>query len=144
MTSPSSGSVWSYLGLWGDRLMRHWLFYLGVPYPPINGSTQQVYETILSELELADELGFYGAFFGEHHSTPNLAIIPNPLMFAAVAAQRTRRLRLGPACIVVPQHNPVRVAEDVAMADALAGGRLEVSLCRGHHPYEFSRLGVDF
>jgi alkanesulfonate monooxygenase SsuD/methylene tetrahydromethanopterin reductase-like flavin-dependent oxidoreductase (luciferase family) len=123
--------------------MRHWLFYLGVPYPPVDGSTREVYETMLSELELADQLGFYGAFFGEHHSTPNYAIIPNPLIFAAVAAQRTRRLRLGPACIVLPQHNPVRVAEDIAMVDALTRGRLEVSLCRGHHPFEFGRLGVD-
>lgn len=124
--------------------MKHWLFYLGVPFPPVTGETKDVYETVLSELEVADYLGYTGAWFAEHHSTPNYATFASPLVFVAAAAQRTKSLRLGTACIVLPLHNPVRVAEEIGMVDALSGGRLEVGLCRGSHRFEYERLGVDF
>jgi alkanesulfonate monooxygenase SsuD/methylene tetrahydromethanopterin reductase-like flavin-dependent oxidoreductase (luciferase family) len=122
--------------------MRHWLFFLGNPrseeVPPAI-----TYGEIVSECVLADELGYHGAWVGEHHWIPNNAVVPNPLLLCAAVAQATRRLRLGPGCIVLPLHNPHRVAEDIAMLDAISGGRLDVVLCRGDHEFEYRSIGVD-
>src|SRR5205807_6935221 len=61
----------------------------------------------------------------------------------AIAA-RTHRIRLGAGCVVLPLHNPIRVAEDISMLDALSGGRVELALCRGDHPYEYESLDIPF
>ena len=46
-----------------------------------------------------------------------------------------------PSAVVLPLHHPLIVAEEIATADMLSGGRLNVSLCHGDKPYEFERLG---
>jgi alkanesulfonate monooxygenase SsuD/methylene tetrahydromethanopterin reductase-like flavin-dependent oxidoreductase (luciferase family) len=56
-------------------------------------------------------------------------------------AARTKRIRVGTAVLVVPLHDPRLLAEQVAMADVLTEGRLEVGLGRGYQPYEFERFG---
>jgi alkanesulfonate monooxygenase SsuD/methylene tetrahydromethanopterin reductase-like flavin-dependent oxidoreductase (luciferase family) len=58
------------------------------------------------------------------------------------AARETRRVRLGTAVLVLPFWHPLRVAEDIAMADQLTDGRLDVGVARGYQPYEFARFGV--
>jgi len=64
-------------------------------------------------------------------------------MLAAALGQRTTRIRIGTAVVVLPLHHPVRLAEDIAQADQLTGGRLEVGLGRGYAPYEFAPFGLD-
>ena len=65
-------------------------------------------------------------------------------MLAAAIGQATRRLRVGAASIVVPLHNPVRVAEDIRLLEWLTSGRAEVAFARGDHPYEYEALGIDY
>lgn len=121
--------------------MKHWLFFLGNPRsedtPPA-----VTYREIVEECLLADRLGFHGAWVGEHHWIPNNAVVPNPLLMCAVIAQATSRLRVAPGCVVLPLHNPHRVAEDIAMVDAISGGRLDVVLCRGDHEFEYASIGA--
>jgi alkanesulfonate monooxygenase SsuD/methylene tetrahydromethanopterin reductase-like flavin-dependent oxidoreductase (luciferase family) len=120
--------------------MRIWTFLIGQRSSDRTGF-EEIYRNLLEEAELAERLGYHGVLLAEHHFT-NYCAIPNPLMLAAAVGQRTSRVRIGTAVIVLPLHNPVRVAEDVAQADQLTGGRLEIGLGRGYAPYEFTPLGL--
>jgi alkanesulfonate monooxygenase SsuD/methylene tetrahydromethanopterin reductase-like flavin-dependent oxidoreductase (luciferase family) len=120
--------------------MRIWTFLIGQRISDRTGF-DEIYRNLLQDAELAERLGYHGVLLAEHHFT-NYCAIPNPLMLAAAVGQRTSRIRIGSAVIVLPLHNPVRVAEDIAQADQLTGGRLEVGLGRGYAPYEFTPLGV--
>src|SRR5919206_1183770 len=99
------------------------------------------YEERLRMLELADRSGFYGYHLAEHHAT-ELSTVPSPNLFLAAAAQRTRRLRLGPLSVILPLYNPLRLLEEICMLDQLSQGRLEVGIGRGSSPYEGLRFGV--
>jgi alkanesulfonate monooxygenase SsuD/methylene tetrahydromethanopterin reductase-like flavin-dependent oxidoreductase (luciferase family) len=101
----------------------------------------QIYEQRLQFLEAADAAGFYCYHVAEHHMTP-LGMAPSPGIFLAAAAQRTRRLRLGPLVYLLPLYNPLRLIEEICMLDNLSGGRLDVGVGRGISPYELGYFGV--
>jgi alkanesulfonate monooxygenase SsuD/methylene tetrahydromethanopterin reductase-like flavin-dependent oxidoreductase (luciferase family) len=103
---------------------------------------QQLYEERLQLLEVADAAGFFCYHLAEHHATP-LGMAPSPALFLAAAAQRTRRIRLGPLVYILPLYNPLRLIEEVCMLDHLSGGRLELGVGRGVTPYELGYFGVD-
>lgn len=94
--------------------------------------------------KLADEIGFDSVWTIEHHFTP-YTMVTNPLQLLTYIAGVTKRVHLGSMVVVLPWHNPVRVAEDVAMLDALLGPDREI-ICgvgRGLGRREYSGLGVD-
>ena len=68
---------------------------------------------------------------------------PSPALFLTAAAQRTRRIRLGPLVYLLPLYHPLRLIEEVCMLDHLSGGRLELGIGRGVSPYELGYFGVD-
>jgi alkanesulfonate monooxygenase SsuD/methylene tetrahydromethanopterin reductase-like flavin-dependent oxidoreductase (luciferase family) len=105
-------------------------------------SVQQLYEDRLQLLEAADAAGFFCYHVAEHHGTP-LGMAPSPALFLAAAAQRTRRIRLGPLVYLLPLYDPLRLIEEVCMLDHLSGGRLELGIGRGVSPYELGCFGVD-
>jgi alkanesulfonate monooxygenase SsuD/methylene tetrahydromethanopterin reductase-like flavin-dependent oxidoreductase (luciferase family) len=102
----------------------------------------QLYEERLQLLEAADAAGFFGYHLAEHHATP-LGMAPSPALFLTAAAQRTRRIRLGPLVYLLPLYHPLRLIEEVCMLDHLSGGRLELGVGRGVSPYELGYFGVD-
>jgi alkanesulfonate monooxygenase SsuD/methylene tetrahydromethanopterin reductase-like flavin-dependent oxidoreductase (luciferase family) len=106
------------------------------------GPLNQLYEDRLRLLEVADEAGFFCYHLAEHHATP-LGMAPSPALFLTAAAQRTRRIRLGPLVYLLPLYDPLRLIEEVAMLDQLSGGRLELGVGRGVSPYELRNFGVD-
>ena len=123
--------------------MRCDLFYeLSLP-PRLRRSEAQLYADTLAELELADRLGYGGAWLVEHHFMPGYSHSTKPELFLAAASQRTRRLRLGLGVIPLPYHHPLHVAERVATLDLLSGGRLEVGIGRGFSPREYAAFGAD-
>ena len=63
-------------------------------------------------------------------------------MMAVKLAERTERVNIGTAVLVLPLHHPLQLAEEIAMADQLTGGRLEAGFGSGYQEYEFQRLGV--
>jgi alkanesulfonate monooxygenase SsuD/methylene tetrahydromethanopterin reductase-like flavin-dependent oxidoreductase (luciferase family) len=87
----------------------------------------------------AEELGFSGVFFGEHHGSSYVVSAPHMLL-AAVAA-RTNRVRLGTAVTLLPTSDPVRLAEDFATLDALSDGRAEIGLGTGITEHTFRLFG---
>ncbi len=105
-------------------------------------SLNQLYEDRLRLLEAADDAGFFCYHLAEHHATP-LGMAPSPALFLSAAAQRTRRIRLGPLVYLLPLYDPLRLIEEVAMLDQLSGGRLELGIGRGVSPYELRNFGVD-
>ncbi len=111
---------------------------------PLGGdkSDQQVLEDVLEDAILADEMGFDSIWLAEHHFS-SYGILGNPLIFAAAIAQRTKRIKIGTAVMVVPFYSPVRLAEDAALVDALSNGRLMLGMGRGYQPREFAGFGLD-
>lgn len=106
------------------------------------GPAKEVYDNALEQARLADELGFEGVWLAEHHFS-SYGYSPNPLTFAVKIADQTKQLRIGTAVVVLPLYHPLRLAEEIALADQLTDGRLEVGLGRGYQRYEFERLGLD-
>ncbi len=90
----------------------------------------------------ADETGWTSMMFAEHHfEIEGYHVTPNPLMLNVYLAQHTKRLRQGQMGLVLPNWNPLRLAEDIAMADHLTGGRLDVGLSRGYQPRSVGVMG---
>ena len=92
--------------------------------------------------ELADELGYEVCWVGEHHFS-DFGVMPNPAVWLAAIAQRTRRVRLGPAVAVLPFRHPLQVVEDYMLVDQLSGGRLNLAVGSGAVPLEFTGFGID-
>ena len=105
-------------------------------------SAQQRYQDTLDQIALADELGYSNAWLAELHFNSRFSITPSPLMLAAAAAQRTTRIRLGVAVNLLPLHNPIRLAEDIAALDLLSGGRAEFGVGRGSMPTHFQGFNI--
>src|SRR5437773_1709272 len=80
--------------------------------------------------DLAEPLGFDSLFALEHHFT-GYAMSPSPTQLLSYFAGRTKRITLGTAVIVLPWHDPVRVAEEIALLDVLSGGRCLFGFGRG-------------
>jgi alkanesulfonate monooxygenase SsuD/methylene tetrahydromethanopterin reductase-like flavin-dependent oxidoreductase (luciferase family) len=95
------------------------------------------YESRLRLLEKYDAAGFYSYHLAEHHATP-LGLAPVPGIFLAAAAQRTRRIRLGPCVYCLPLYDPLRLIEEVCMLDHLSRGRFDFGVGRGIVPYEMA------
>jgi alkanesulfonate monooxygenase SsuD/methylene tetrahydromethanopterin reductase-like flavin-dependent oxidoreductase (luciferase family) len=107
------------------------------------GNTAQLLAETRAEVRLAEALDFDIAWFAEHHFS-NYSIITSPLLLVAHMASATTRIRLGPAVIVLPFYEPLRLAEDVCLTDALTAGRLVLGLGFGYQPREFIKFGVPF
>jgi alkanesulfonate monooxygenase SsuD/methylene tetrahydromethanopterin reductase-like flavin-dependent oxidoreductase (luciferase family) len=103
---------------------------------------QELYEERLRLLEVADSAGFVGYHLAEHHFTP-LGMAPSPALFLSAAAQRTKRIRLGPLGYLLPLYNPLRIIEEVCMLDHISNGRLDLGFGRGVSPYELAYFGID-
>lgn len=99
-------------------------------------------EARLQMVEAYDKAGFYAYHVAEHHGTP-LGNAPSPGTYLAAVSQRTKRLRFGPLVYLLPLYHPLRLIEEVAMLDALSGGRFELGYGRGISPIEMGFYGVD-
>jgi alkanesulfonate monooxygenase SsuD/methylene tetrahydromethanopterin reductase-like flavin-dependent oxidoreductase (luciferase family) len=92
----------------------------------------------------AEDLGLGSAWVTSHHFRSDKGTIASPLVFLAAASQRTSRIRLGAGVVVVTLENPIRVAEDAVIADALSGGRLQLGMGSGLEDWAFGPFGVDW
>ncbi|HEX3791576.1 MAG TPA: LLM class flavin-dependent oxidoreductase [Pseudonocardiaceae bacterium] len=128
-------------------MIKSWIFdsflYTGDPRPEEfdPASCAELYQEYLGRWVAAEDHGFTGVFFSEHHfAAYNLSPSPN-LLVAAVAA-RTERLLLGVMSNTVAVHHPVRLAEECGMLDQLSNGRLQIGLGPGSGPREPGMLGI--
>ncbi|HYM72969.1 MAG TPA: LLM class flavin-dependent oxidoreductase [Stellaceae bacterium] len=91
--------------------------------------------------DLAEPLGFDSLFALEHHFT-GYAMSPAPTQMLSYYAGRTRRISLGTAVIVLPWHDPVRVAEQIALLDIMCGGRCLFGFGRGAASVEYEGFRI--
>jgi alkanesulfonate monooxygenase SsuD/methylene tetrahydromethanopterin reductase-like flavin-dependent oxidoreductase (luciferase family) len=91
--------------------------------------------------EHADRLGYHHIRTVEHYFEPYGGYSPNPIVFLAAAAQRTKRVRLVTGAVLPVFNHPLKLAGEIGMLDALSGGRLEVGFARAFLPHEFERFG---
>jgi alkanesulfonate monooxygenase SsuD/methylene tetrahydromethanopterin reductase-like flavin-dependent oxidoreductase (luciferase family) len=118
---------------------------LELPWPlPGRHFTPEVavrtYAEHLDAWEEIDRIGYDGVAFNEHHTTP-FGLMNSPNLMAAAAAQRTKRLKLLIYGNLLPLHNPIRLAEEIAMLDCLSNGRIISGFARGI-PREYNVFGV--
>ncbi len=105
---------------------------------PIDRPSAEIYEEISRQVILADELGFDYVWFAEHHAHVHLGHMPAPLLFALHLAGRTKRIAIGTAVICLNMHDAIDVAEQVAVADILTGGRISPGFGSGSTPEELN------
>ena len=102
---------------------------------------REVYENDLGLADLVEPLGFDSIWTVEHHFT-DYTMCPDALQFLTWMAARTKHIQLGSMVVVLPWHDPMRVAEQVSMLDNLSGGRLILGMGRGAGRIEFDGFGV--
>jgi alkanesulfonate monooxygenase SsuD/methylene tetrahydromethanopterin reductase-like flavin-dependent oxidoreductase (luciferase family) len=107
-------------------------------------SDREIFREELNIARMADDLGFDAVWTIEHHFTP-YTMVTNPLQYLTYIAGITKHVDLGTMVVVLPWHNPVRVAEDVNMLDAFLGADRKV-ICgvgRGLGRREYAGLSID-
>ena len=110
---------------------------------PHDRPSAEVFAEVSDLVRLADRLGVEYAWFAEHHAHVHEGHLPAPLLFALHLAGQTRQIRLGTAIICLNLHHPLAVAEQVAVADVLTGGRIAPGFGSGSTPEEFDLFGLD-
>lgn len=100
-----------------------------------------MYRDELRLADLAEPLGFESIWAAEHHFT-DYTLCPDTIQFLTYMAGRTTHARLGTMVVVLPWHDPVRVAEQVSMLDNMSGGRVILGIGRGLGRVEFEGFRV--
>ena len=101
----------------------------------------EVYDADIGLADLAETLGYESIWGVEHHFS-DYTMCPDILQFLTYMAGRTQRVQLGSMVVVLPWHDPVRVAEQILMLDHLSHGRFVLGLGRGTGRIEFDGLRV--
>ncbi len=117
------------------------------PYSRHHGAEdyERAYLAMLDWAKLADSLGYESFWLTEHHfQREGYEIIPNVVLLASVFAQHTKRIKFGSFFQVVPTWHPLRLAEDLAIADLLTGGRVAFGAGRGSVEREARVFGAGF
>ena len=110
--------------------------------------TKKPYDKLLDETkeitEYCDQNNWDSIWYTEHHfNHEGMEACTNPLMMGVDAAARTKNIRIGQACNVITFHNPIKMAEDIALLDQISKGRVEVGVGRGIYGREAINLNVE-
>ena len=108
--------------------------------PDVAASGKGFFDFVETNVE-AEALGFHSSFVTEHHFT-GFGQVSATLTLLTFIAARTTRLRLGTAILVLPWHNPVLLAEQVATLDLLSRGRLDLGVGKGYRHNEFAGFAM--
>lgn len=100
-----------------------------------------LYNEHMSMGDLAEPLGFDSLFALEHHFT-GYSMSPAPLQLLSYYAGRTSKITLGTCVIVLPWHDPIRVAEQIALLDIMSGGRTLMGFGRGAATVEYEGFRI--
>lgn len=109
---------------------------------PQEKSAADYFRESLAIVEAAEPLGYAHVRTVEHHLHFYGGYSPNPVVFLAAASQRTKQARLITGAIIPAWNHPLKIAGEIAMLDAISGGRLEVGFARAFLPHEFTAFGI--
>lgn len=118
------------VGLWGMQAFKH---------APRHHAL--LYQEMMEDAVWAEELGFSHFWLTEHHFWYD-GYCPSVLVAAGAVAARTSRIRIGTSMLLLPMHDPLRVAQAAAVADVLSGGRLDLGVAVGYRDVEFDGFGI--
>jgi len=114
-------------------------------FPRPKGATDaQVFDRAFKIIDLAESSGLHSVWLAELHFEPEQSVLSSPVVVAAAAASRTQRLRIGLAVAVLPLYNPLRLAEDVATLDHIAGGRIDFGVGRSAAPRGYIGMNIPY
>jgi alkanesulfonate monooxygenase SsuD/methylene tetrahydromethanopterin reductase-like flavin-dependent oxidoreductase (luciferase family) len=105
-------------------------------------SARDYWQEALRLVALVDRYGYHHVRTVEHYFLPYGGYSPNPVVFLAAAAQVTRHARLVTGAVLPAFNNPLKIAGELAMLDALSDGRLDAGFARAFLPHEFHHFGV--
>ncbi|HEY0700141.1 MAG TPA: MupA/Atu3671 family FMN-dependent luciferase-like monooxygenase, partial [Micromonospora sp.] len=128
---PAAGPVRSRTGL----TPAFSLYFFG-DYP--RQRVEDRYAAILAAASFTDSHGLHAVWLPERHFDSFGGIFPNPSVLAAAVAARTSRVRVHAGCVVLPLHDPIRVAEEWSVVDNLSGGRVGIGCASGWHARDFA------
>src|SRR5262245_25594319 len=109
------------------------------------------YQESLEQIQLADEMGFYGIWTSENHFSSKrglpgfqgeIGITPRPLLFGMKIIENTRQIRVGTAVRNIVFSNPIFVAEEALVFDLLSKGRLDLGVGSGYRPWEIEGFRI--
>ncbi|MCO5311370.1 MAG: LLM class flavin-dependent oxidoreductase [Microthrixaceae bacterium] len=100
------------------------------------------YEAALQMTEWGERNGALAVSLSEHHGSED-GYLPSPLVMAAAMAARTSSVAIAINAMPIPFHDPLRLAEDIAVVDRIANGRLHVTFAGGYAEHEFDMFGVE-
>ena len=117
----------------------------------MNAGATSYPEALVRVAQAAETAGFDSLWAGEHHviatsssRIPAITRILNPVVALTFVAAHTRTVRLGTGILLLPQHQPLILAKELASLDVLCGGRLMVGIGVGWAEEEFEALGVPY
>jgi hypothetical protein len=109
--------------------------------PPFARPPAELYAEALSMCAYLDEIGIGRINVMEHHGFED-NYLPQPFLMGSAIATRTQRCRIMLGAVILPLHDPVAVAEQIAVLDLISGGRLEVIFGAGYVNSEFAMFGA--
>jgi alkanesulfonate monooxygenase SsuD/methylene tetrahydromethanopterin reductase-like flavin-dependent oxidoreductase (luciferase family) len=109
---------------------------------PVDGpaSTRDLYDAAIEMSVWGEEHGAVSLVLSEHHASTD-GYLPSPLVLAAAVAARTTSVPIMVAALLVPLHDPVRLAEDMAVLDVISHGRVMYVAGLGYRPEEYAMFG---
>ncbi len=118
------------LGLWGMQAARM------APRHHVS-----LYQEMIEDAQLAEEFGFHSLWLTEHHFWYD-GYCPSLVVAMGALAAATSRIKIATGMVLLPMHDPIRVAEQAAVADILSGGRTILGFANGYRDVEFDGLGL--
>jgi natural product biosynthesis luciferase-like monooxygenase protein len=113
-------------------------------FPTGNLPATERYQLLLDSARLADKRGFHALWLPERHFHAFGGSYPNPAVAAAALAPITHRIRLRAGSVVLPLHDPLRVAEEWSLVDNLSGGRVDLAFATGWNANDFVLAPDDY
>lgn len=110
--------------------------------PAFGTPASRLYPEAVRMAEYCDRHGFSAVSLSEHHGSED-GYNPSPMVLASAIAARTERMRIVFTVMILPLHDPVRVAEDIAVLDNLSGGRVVFGVAGGYIAAEYRMFGRD-
>lgn len=123
------------------RKLRFGLWYDFRNPPQWRQDPANLYEAIVAQAVRAEALGWDDVWLSEHHFVED-GYTPSMLPLAAAIAARTKRVRVGTSVLLLPLHDPMRVAEDAATIDILSNGRFDLGVAAGYRVGEFHGFAI--
>jgi alkanesulfonate monooxygenase SsuD/methylene tetrahydromethanopterin reductase-like flavin-dependent oxidoreductase (luciferase family) len=106
-------------------------------------SAAGLYAAAVEMAAFGERHGAVAAIVSEHHASPD-GYLPAPLLLASAIAARTERLAIQVAALLLPLHDPVALAEQMAVLDLISHGRVSYVCAVGYRPEEYAMFGRDF